>query len=66
MAKLPDGHVFIYRPMRTRINIEEKELVTCKNCKHGNYYALDCYSCKEFVGVHGPDFYCANGEKRSE
>lgn len=66
MAKLPDGHVFIYRPMKTKIEIEEQELVMCKHCKHGeevNSVYL-CGKSRGFGIAHEPDWFCADGERR--
>ena len=73
MAKLPDGHVFIYKPNGIKIEIEERELVTCKNCRIGemetNFYGEPCVVCYNPAnGVahvwHKPDWFCADGKRR--
>ena len=55
MAKLPDGHVFIYRLMKTKIEIEERELVMCKHCKHHR-------ECDYWI-ENGNEWFCADGER---
>ena len=43
MAKLPDGWVFIPKPVkRTTIDIEKHELVMCRNCKHRDPEDFKC------------------------
>lgn len=67
MAKCPDGHVFIYKPNRIRIEIEERELVMCRNCKHRD---PEDHKCDHHWHAYSPlpvddDFWCAYGEKYS-
>lgn len=66
MAKLPDGWVFIPKPVkRTTIDIEKHELVMCRNCKHRD---PEDFKCDNHWHSHSPlpvddDFWCAYGEK---
>ena len=65
MAKFPDGHVFIYKPKRTKIEIEEHKLVMCRNCKHRD---PEDHKCDHHWHAYSPlpvddDFWCAYGEK---
>lgn len=43
-------------------------LVLCKNCKHGEVHADSLYRCAYHfqIGLHEPDWFCADGEKRDE
>ena len=68
MAKLPDGHVFIYKPKRTKIEIEERELVMCKNCvRRGNprkcivAKLTDKKNTPYFVIDDRGEWFCADG-----
>ncbi len=66
MAKLPDGWVFIPKPVkRTTIDIEKRELVMCRNCKHRD---PEDFKCDHHWHAYSPlpvddDFWCAYGEK---
>ena len=65
MAKFPDGHVFIYKPKRTKIEIEEHELVMCRNCKHR---VPEDHKCDHHWHAYSPlavddEFWCGYGEK---
>ena len=66
MAKLPDGWVFIPKPVkRTTIDIEQRELVMCRNCKHRD---PEDHKCDHHWHAYSPlpvddDFWCAFGEK---
>lgn len=65
MAKLADGHIFIYKPKITAIEIEERELVMCRNCRYGEK-ANAVYLCGKSRGfgvAHEPDWFCADGER---
>lgn len=66
MAKLPDGHVFIYKPKRTKIEIEEHELVMCRNCKHRDPEDRKCDSGHAIQWqLPRPDnWFCADGERQ--
>lgn len=68
MAKLPDGHVFIYKPKRTKIEIEEHELVMCRNCKHRDPedHKCDCGHDIQWQLPRADDWFCADGERRTE
>lgn len=80
MAKFPDGYViFVHTKPRfdddkvvIDICCEEKELVTCNNCKHGqseewdNGECVDKTVCCDKYGIHKPDWFCGDGERREE
>ena len=40
-----------------------EELVCCQNCK---YWDGQCQQCERIDGIILPDFYCADGERKSE
>lgn len=70
MARMPDGFVFITNvsgpkvkdgQVYAEVNVEERELVMCKNCKCYNGKIGYCYRDE---GSRKPDFYCADGERR--
>ena len=72
MARMPDGFVFITNVSEpnvkdgqayAEVNVEERELVMCKNCK---CYNRDISYCYRVLGGRGPDFYCADGERWDE
>ena len=71
MAKLPDGWVFIPKPVKgTTIDIEQHELVMCRNCKHRDPedHKCDCGQL-ERVGCAfsvDDDYFCAYGERGDE
>jgi len=66
MAKLPDGWVFIPKQVkRTTIDIEQHELVMCRNCKHRD---PEDHKCDHHWHAYSPlpvddDFWCGYGEK---
>lgn len=66
MAKLPDGHIFIYKPNRIKIEIEERELVTCKNCIHRDPedHKCDCGHDIQWQLPRADDWFCADGKRR--
>ena len=47
-----------------------KELVRCKDCKHGQYEEWDNGECTDktvycdMYGIHKPDWFCADGERK--
>lgn len=49
-----------------------KELIRCKDCKHGQYEGWDNGECVDKTvycdgyGIHKPDWFCADGEKKSD
>lgn len=49
-----------------------QELVRCKDCKHGQYEEWDNGECVDKTvycdgyGIHKPDWFCADGERRPE
>ena len=74
MAKLPSGWIFVPR-MRMKdkkimIELEERKLVTCKECKH--YNNKGCSEgfgwCKRNGNRHGSsdDWFCADGEAKED
>ena len=61
MAKLPDGWIFIPRTKdAVTIEVEERELVMCRNCKH----VLPNGFCHKHSKKVTDEFYCADGEGR--
>ena len=71
MAKLPDGWVFIPRTKDAiTIEVEQRELVTCRNCKHYKFYGLQSETVSECELMHtenpAEDWWCADGEKADE
>ena len=48
----------------------EQELVRCKDCKYGQYEEWDNGECVDKTvycdgyGIHKPDWFCADGERR--
>lgn len=67
MAKLPSGWVFIpHLKKATTITIEQRELVTCRHCKH--YFPDDnghviVYRCDLNHERMRDDFFCADMER---
>lgn len=64
MAKFPDGHVFIYKPNRLGIEIEERELIMCRNCKHRDPedHKCDCGHDIQWQLPRADNWFCADGE----
>ena len=75
MAKLPSGWTFIPRMRmyggKITIELEERKLVTCAECKFGNptyngrgEEMVDCLN--KYTGLmgvlHEPNWFCADGE----
>ena len=48
------------------------EVVRCKDCKHGQYAEWDNGECTDKTvycdgyGIHKPDWFCADGERRTD
>ena len=65
MAKLPDGWVFMPKPVNmTTIDIEKKELVMCRNCRHRDPEDHKCdHGWIHCIVPVDDDFWCAYGEK---
>ena len=72
MARMPDGFVFITNVSGPKVkdgeayaevNVEESELVMCKNCER-RWTSL----CRMYVGNQetADDWFCADGERRQE
>lgn len=65
MAQLPDGWIFIPKMKNlVTIELEQRELVMCRNCRHG-----DCFDkfviCRKTERIQvPPDFYCADGKRK--
>ena len=59
---------------RIAIMTEGKDVVPCKDCKHGENCNLnigDLYYCEENIGtfgsaVHEADWFCADGERKPQ
>lgn len=49
---------------------EHPQIVRCKDCKHGQYEEWDNGECVDKTvycdsyGIHKPDWYCADGERK--
>lgn len=70
MAKLPSGWIFIPR-MRMKdgkimVELEERKLVTCKDCVHHHYDSHNIPYCDNIDYGYGwkDDDFCSKGEKR--
>lgn len=63
--KLPKGWVYIARAVNhgTAIEVEEKELITCRNCKHADDIKDGYVWCNVHDYYLTYDYYCADGEK---
>ena len=67
--RLPDGWLFTPRQDkkdRTKIVIEQTEIVRCRNCKHYNTeYCIDGFSwCYRHDFRTNDDWFCAGGGKK--
>lgn len=53
-------------------NDNHGELIRCKDCKHGQYEEWDNGECVDKTvfcdgyGIHKPDWFCADGERRTD
>lgn len=83
MARFPDGYILITKPVETKlengnvvidINVEERELVMCKHCKHctpdKEHPNLSIGNCArhddgEYGFIVDLDWFCADGEEDS-
>ena len=45
--------------------VKLKRLVRCKDCKHGSKCPLDIIQCKVYGVLHSADWFCADGEEKS-
>ena len=68
--KFPDGRVILFDVKRTSVEVTERELVKCKNCKHQNTmedYIEDTtaytLTLKPVCDL-GDDGWCCRGEKK--
>ena len=69
MAKLTDGLVFVFKPNRGNIVIEEVDLVMCRNCEE--YITWEdgtriCGRLGSYYGDTAPDDYCSYGRRRED
>ena len=63
MAKLPSGWIFIPRfKDLNHIELDERELVTCKECRYFVFENAECGHCKSHGLPVVPDWYCADAE----
>lgn len=69
--KLPSGVIYLFSLNRkgTVVNVEEKALITCRECKHRyvdgenvRYNVCDLNHNR----VQADDWFCADGERREE
>lgn len=74
MAKLPSGWIIIPRMKdATHIELEERRLVTCAECKYWNPmnrihqdYHPGRGECKLICWVSDSDWFCADGEAKED
>ena len=70
MAKLPAGWRLITKTKDgITFTVELRELVQCKDCKHGEPCNEGDVYCNNDIGtfespVHKPDWFCADGEPK--
>lgn len=67
--KLPSGWIFILKMKNMiTIEVEQKELITCKDCKHwNNAPTSDGYnSCEKDALIRHESFFCASGKLRGD
>ena len=64
MAKLPSGWIFIPRfTDLTHIKLEERKLVTCKECENAECEGRNgMIVCGLDGTAHKPEWFCADGE----
>lgn len=54
----------------TCLRCNMQELIRCKDCKHGQYEEWDNGECVDKTvycdgyGIHKPDWFCADGERK--
>lgn len=63
--KLPDGVIFTYKPKRkgTAVELKERELIMCRNCKHYPFNSIETYVHCEYMGAED---YCSLAEKMND
>lgn len=63
--ELPKGLIFLYVPEKTTtgiiVNIEEKELITCENCKY--CVEIEKTYCTQYEHTVKPNEWCSRAEK---
>ena len=59
--KAPDGRIYIYKPKGLSIEVEERELILCKNCK----YLDDDFECSMVLCRHELEV-CSLGERKKD
>ena len=66
MAKLPSGFIYRFKSKDgVTVDIAEKELVLCPDCKYHEDEEPGMVYCPEIVGGWvSNDFYCAAGERK--
>lgn len=73
--RIPDGYAFLLHhkgrmneehKLVEQFELEERELVTCRNCKHGFEEWENVVMCDLLHEKMRPDFWCADGEKKKE
>lgn len=60
--KMPDGQVLLFKADGLTINVEAKELVLCKNCKHSDAYN----HCTRLSIWNKPEDFCSYAERKEE
>ena len=66
----PSAPVWKSECMNSKVDMVE--VVRCKDCKHGQYEEWDNGECTDKTvycdgyGIHKPDWFCADGERRTE
>lgn len=67
--KMPSGFVTIIHENKTSIELEQKELITCRDCKHCEVITIfgkDFPACtlRKPAADVGMDDYCSRAEKK--
>ena len=65
MAKIPSGYVFLMKPRRKglQIEVEQKELIMCKNCKWwSQQFPFDLCERNEVPFEAEEDDWCSRAE----
>ena len=52
--------------MEEEISDRPQELVRCKDCKHGRQYEPNCVDCEYRELATSPDWFCDDGERKSD
>ena len=71
MASLPDGVIFTMKSKDKGTAVEFnylKYFVFCKNCKYATAQDNECVWCGHVDDglAHDPDWFCADGERRTD